>query len=167
MARTQTNITNLLSVLENDYPELVFRNGKRFLFRPPKTVVIGSDEENADLLLLHEVGHALSCHRSFDTDIRRLKMEREAWEKARELAKQYGVEFDDEIIETELDSYREWLDKKSRCKKCGLTCYQAQDGKYQSGAQSPVSRRLGLGSVHSGKRYLRQYLSAKFRWHKN
>ena len=40
------------------------------------------------------------------------------------------LEFDDEIIETELDSYREWLDKKSRCKKCGLTCYQAQDGKY-------------------------------------
>lgn len=58
-------------------------------------------------------------------------MEREAWEKARELCERYGVEYDEEVVEAELDSYREWLHKRSRCPKCGLTRYQGGDGKYR------------------------------------
>ena len=57
-------------------------------------------------------------------------MERAAWEKARELAVFYGVGFDDAVVEGELDTYRDWLDKKSRCPKCSLTRYQTPDGKY-------------------------------------
>ena len=57
-------------------------------------------------------------------------MEREAWEKARKLASKYEVEFDDEVAEQELDSYRDWLDAKSRCPVCGLTRYQTPDGMY-------------------------------------
>lgn len=119
-----------LSQVKKDYPDFRFLEGKKFAFRPPKTIVIGTKEADDSLLLLHELGHALLGHREFSTDVGRLKMERAAWGKARELAGFYGVDFDDLVVERELDTYREWLDTKSRCKKCGLTRYQTPDGEY-------------------------------------
>lgn len=122
--------TELIDRLKEDYPELRFREGVKFLFRPPRTIVLCPGEANADLLILHEVGHALCGHRTFATDVERLKCEREAWEKARQLCLVYGVKYDEEIVEGELDSYREWLDQKSRCPRCGLTRFQTPDGVY-------------------------------------
>ena len=119
-----------LQRIESDFPNLVFREGHKFTFRPPKTIIIGPSEENDEMLLLHEVGHAISGHRDFDTDIRRLKMEVEAWEKARELAPIYNIVIDEDAIEDELDTYRDFLHKKSRCPECGLTRFQTPDGNY-------------------------------------
>ncbi len=119
-----------LARIKNDYPEFHFISGTKFSFRPSKTIVIGPEEDNDSLLLLHELGHALSGHRSFNTSVRRVKMEREAWDKARELAMRYGVTFDDDLVEGELDTYRDWLHKKTCCKKCGLTMFQTPDGNY-------------------------------------
>ena len=121
---------DLVEQLKNDFKEFNFRTGKKFKFRPPKTIIIGPTEEGDSLLLLHELGHALCRHRDFDTDAKRLKMEREAWEKARELACKYNIPFDEDLMENELDSYRDWLDQKSRCPKCRLTRYQTPDGVY-------------------------------------
>ena len=119
-----------LARIRSDFPEFRFIQGAKFSFRPPKTIVIGPEEPGDDSLLLHELGHALSLHRDFDTGAKRLKMEVEAWEKAKGLAPKYGVTIDEEMVEDELDTYREWLHKKSRCKKCGLTCFQTPDGEY-------------------------------------
>ena len=119
-----------LERLRNDYPDLKFKEGVKFTFRPPKTIVIGPAEEFDFLLTLHELGHALLGHRNFNTDAKRIKMECAAWEKARELADFYGVEFNEELMERELDTYRDWLDNKSRCRICGLTRYQTPDGIY-------------------------------------
>ena len=120
----------LAARLPVDYPQFRFIEGAKFAFRPPRTIMIGPEEPYADLLLLHELGHALSGHRVFDTDIRRLRMEVEAWEVARDLAETYGVEFDEEVMESELDTYRNWLHQKSRCPKCGLTRFETPDGQY-------------------------------------
>ena len=120
----------LVKRLEVDYPDLKFKEGRKFAFRPPKTITVGPEEPNAELLLLHELGHALCGHRNFDTDIGRLRMEVEAWEKARDLAEIYGVKFDEEVMESELDTYRDWLHQKSRCPKCGLTQFETPDGQY-------------------------------------
>ena len=119
-----------LARIKSDFPEFKFIDGARFSFRPPRTVVVGPEEKSDSLLLLHELGHALCGHRDFDTSVRRVKMEREAWDKARELAPLYEVEFDDELVEGELDTYRDWLHKKTCCKKCGLTMFQTPDGVY-------------------------------------
>lgn len=119
-----------LAKIKSDFPDFKFQNGRKFAFRPPKTIIVGPGESNDSLLLLHELGHALSGHRDYETSVRRLKMEREAWEKAKELAPKYDVSYDEEIVEAELDSYRDWLDKKSRCPKCGLTRFQTPDGEY-------------------------------------
>lgn len=123
-------MNELLIRLKNDFPELRFINGKKYAFHPPRTIVVGPDEENNSLLLLHEVGHAISGHHDFKMDVQRLKMEAEAWEKARGLAEAYNMEYDDEVAQIELDTYRDWLHKKSRCPNCGLTRFQTPDGSY-------------------------------------
>ncbi|MBR3116153.1 hypothetical protein IKF30_02900 [Candidatus Saccharibacteria bacterium] len=63
-------------------------------------------------------------------DVERLKMEVQAWEKAKELALQHGIEVNEELIQQELDTYRDWLHQKSRCPSCGLTRFQTSDGIY-------------------------------------
>ena len=120
----------LIEKLRRDFPELNFKIGKKFAFRFPKTITINPDEPEAKLLTLHELGHAVLGHRDFSRDVKRLKMEVEAWEKVREFAKTYNIAFDEEIMQSELDTYRDWLHKKSRCPKCGLTRFQDADGVY-------------------------------------
>ena len=120
----------LVEKIRVDYPEFRFVEGRKFAFRPPKTVVLGPPEPAQELLLLHEVGHAVLEHNDFKTDVGRLKMEVGAWEKARELADTYGIEFDEEVMQEELDTYRDWLHKKSCCPSCKLTRFQDTDGVY-------------------------------------
>ena len=126
---SNARFNTLLERLERDFSGFRFKSGRKFAFRPPKTIVIGL-EEPRELLILHEVGHALLSHRFFGTDVERLQMEVAAWEKAKELASTYGVEIDEEVIQGELDTYRDWLHKKSRCPSCGLTRFQTPDGVY-------------------------------------
>ena len=117
-----------------DFPEFNFRLNKNFSFRPPKTIFYNNHYDCTDtdfkLLVLHEVSHALLKHRDFRLDVERVKMENEAWEKARELAIKYCVRINEDLIQEKLDSYRDWLYSKSKCKKCGLTRYQTLDRKY-------------------------------------
>ena len=115
-----------LARVKADFPEFRFTSGKRFTFRPPRTIVI--EEDGNSLFLLHELGHALLRHRDFKTEVERLKMEVMAWEKAKELAPKYEVEIDEDLIEGELDTYRDFLHQKSRCPECGLTRFQTPDG---------------------------------------
>ncbi len=140
---------DLVVRLAADYPELRFRVGKKFMFRPPRTIImeanggtLGGSEEPYDgvkrasdglewrLQLLHEMGHALAGHRDFRTDPGRLKLEREAWERARGLAAAYNIRYDEEFVEGVLDTYRDWLHQRSTCPECGLTRYQARDGRW-------------------------------------
>ena len=119
-----------LAKIKSDFPDFRFIDGTRFSFRPPRTIMVGPEEPGDASLLLHELGHALCGHIDFDTSVRRVRMEREAWDKARELAEIYGVLIDEDTVECELDTYREWLHKKSRCPRCGLTRFQTPDGDF-------------------------------------
>ena len=119
-----------LEQLKADFSEFRFINGKKFAFRPPRTIVLGPPEPFSELLLLHEVAHAVLKHKTFRMDVERLRMESEAWDKARDLANRYNIEVNEDLIQDELDTYRDWLHKKSRCPKCGLTRFQTPDGEY-------------------------------------
>ena len=121
---------DLLPRIQKDYPEFKFKSGKKYTFRPPRTIILGPPEPFSGLLLLHELSHAILGHKTFRLDVERLKMESEAWDKARELADKYNVRINEDLIQDELDTYRDWLHTRSKCKKCGLTCYQTKDGVY-------------------------------------
>ncbi|MBQ9180675.1 hypothetical protein IJ135_01100 [Candidatus Saccharibacteria bacterium] len=121
-------MNKLIEKLKKDYPEVRFKTGVKFLFRPPRTVVVGPEMKNSELILLHEMGHFISKHYNYQTYAERLKIEREAWEIASGLAARYGVKYDEDVVEDELDTYRDWLDQKSRCPECGLTRFQTPDG---------------------------------------
>lgn len=121
---------DFLNRIKQDFPEFRFVFEKKFAFRPPRTIVLGPPEPFSELLALHEVSHAILKHKTFRMDVERLRMECEAWDKARELAFRYDIEVDENLIQDELDTYRDWLHNKSRCRSCGLTRYQTPDGAY-------------------------------------
>ena len=102
-----------IQVLKKDYPEFCFKLGKKFAFRPPKTIILGPDEPYYELLSLHELSHAILKHRDYNLDVERLKMENAAWGKAKELANHYRIKIDEDLIQDQLDTYRNWLHQKS------------------------------------------------------
>ncbi len=116
--------------LIRDFFDFKFVLGAKFSFRPPKTIVIGPPEPFSRLLVLHELGHAVCGHRDFRMDITRLKMENQAWEEAKKLAVRYEIEANEDVVQDELDTYRDWLHQKSRCPICGLTRFQTPDSQY-------------------------------------
>lgn len=142
MAEVVNELEKFVIQLKREFPQFRFRAGKKFTFRPPRTIIYENyltvvdnldDAElsnNYKLQLLHEVGHALLEHKSFPTDVERLRMECAAWEQARELSTKFNLKYNDEFVEAALDTYRDWLHSKARCPECGLTRYQTKDGRY-------------------------------------
>ena len=158
-SNTTTNDHDLLSILKTEFPDLIFCPAKRFSYRYPKTIYYetapGDFDQATDCKLtlgslgttvfspylhqfLHELGHALSGHKSYKTDIKRLKLEREAWDRAEKLhaslSKKYplikSIPWDSDFVELSLDTYRDWLHNKSRCPRCGLTRVQDSQKNY-------------------------------------
>lgn len=135
------NARAFLFELMNEYNQFSWQFGNRFKFRAPKTITIDQNgtypHQYFALLTLHELGHALSNHKDYNIDVERLKAESEAWQHAKTLIKthekwqkDYKISWDEDFAENELDSYRDWLHKKSKCKNCGLTMFQTDDKKY-------------------------------------
>ena len=132
----------LIAAIKEDYPDFTIKQGSRFCWKPPKTIIYEPETAyppaHFALLTLHELGHAVSGHKDYKTTVERLKIESEAWCAARRLFKNYqkrGIlpknwTFNEEFIEQELDTYRGWLHLKTTCKTCGLTMYQTKDGTF-------------------------------------
>lgn len=134
--KTVAELNKFIAGLKKDFEQFRFREGKKFMFRPSRTIIFEpladylESPEKYKLSLLHELGHAILEHKFYITDPERLRMESEAWEKVRELCLRYGVNYDEEYTEGELDTYRDWLHRRSSCPECGLTRYQTRDGEY-------------------------------------
>lgn len=138
----RSELEDFVAEVAQQFPWFRFRVGKKFAFRPPRTIIyevvsIDFSDQNYEYLnnnyklrLLHEVGHAVLEHKFFTTDVERLTMECAAWEEARVLSTKFNLNYDEEFVQVALDSYRDWLHVKSRCPDCGLTRYQTKDGRY-------------------------------------
>ncbi|MCE7936519.1 hypothetical protein DYH10_01910 [Candidatus Saccharibacteria bacterium CPR2] len=115
----------LLSKLEKKYSSIGFKSGKSFMWSPSERTVYYSktalNSSSGAWSLLHEIGHATLNHSDFNRDIELLKLEMEAWQKARKIGKELNVEIDDDHIQSCLDSYRDWLKRRSTCPECGFT----------------------------------------------
>lgn len=120
----------LVSDLKASYPAVSFTAGKNFFWSPETQEVFYKATGN-DLRqtwsLLHETGHALLQHSSYQADIQLIKLELAAWEKAQELGRQFGITIDEEHIQDCLDTYRDWLYSRSICPTCTTKCLQQSD----------------------------------------
>lgn len=117
----------LLEQLEKDYPQLSFKAGKTEHWSPKsKTVTYNQDQplKFFSYGLLHEMSHALLHHDNYQTDFELLKLEAQAWELAAEIGQKYAISIDPEHIQNCLDTYRDWLHKRSECPKCGTHSLQ-------------------------------------------
>jgi hypothetical protein len=129
----------LLARLRADYPQLRFEPGTTFSWSPASSVItypkVPRDHSTvtaAAFSLLHETGHALLDHQRYALDYELLQLEAAAWERARTLAAAYDIALDDDHVQDCLDSYRDWLYRRSICPSCttkalqldGQTIYQ-------------------------------------------
>lgn len=128
--KTPEDASSLLACLKADFPDFTFKPGSKFAWRPPKTIVLGPQEPHFNLLMLHELGHATLGHTAFKTHVERLKMEVAAWQQAKIFSKTYNIPYNEDFVESQLDTYRDWLHAKSLCPNCKLTRYQLPSGEY-------------------------------------
>lgn len=110
----------LLNQLKSDYPGLVFRLGSSPCWSPQDGTVFyrSAAGEQEMWALLHEVGHACLQHTTYNSDVDLLQKEVAAWERAQNLAEKYGIVIDNDHIQNCLDTYRDWLYKRSTCPTC-------------------------------------------------
>lgn len=126
--------TKFISELRADYPKLSFKSGYTNHWSPEINQIIY--DQNQELLirewsLLHELAHATLTHTSYSSDFELLKLEVRAWEKAKKLASKYSIVIDEEHVQNCLDTYRDWLHKRSTCPTCSLRTTQKDDHTYE------------------------------------
>jgi hypothetical protein len=117
-ATTMHSITSIISQLKNKFPELSFESSDNFYWSPSDKKIYYDAKSDEIELLFHETGHALLGHANFDSDVRLVAMERDAWAKAQSIATDFDINISDDLVQENLDSYRDWLHKRSTCPDC-------------------------------------------------
>lgn len=119
----------LVKKLAADHPHLKFVAASSFYWCPETSEVYydisKARQPSAKWSLLHETSHALLGHSSYKADLELLQLEVAAWEHALELADDHGITIDPEYVQDCLDTYRDWLYRRSLCPGCGSQCLQA------------------------------------------
>ena len=129
-----SKLNKLIVRLENDFTEVKFKKSKTHSWSPDQNIVFynpQSPERIALVGVLHELAHALLGHKDYVTDFELVRMESKAWHKATELGKIYGVNISDAYIQKCLDTYRDWLYKRSLCPACGSQALQSNPAAYR------------------------------------
>ena len=126
------NIRDLVQKLQLANPSLVFVEGETFMWSPEQRQITYSQTgtESEAWSLLHEVSHGLLEHKTYHSDIELLQKEVEAWERAVHLSTLYNIAIDQGFVENCLDSYRDWLHKRSICPACHLQGIQKDPNTY-------------------------------------
>lgn len=134
MSWPRRNMEKLLKKLVANFPELTFIEGSRCRWSPhDKTITYAIDdtEDQTAWALFHELAHASLNHTTYSTDLELLLMESSAWDKAKQLAAEYGLVIDEDHIQDCLDTYRDWLDQRSTCPVCGNNSLQQGSEEYR------------------------------------
>ena len=132
---TSNKISNKFIVrIVQDYPQFKFQPGSQEHWSPRTKTITYSQTEPAEELrygLLHELAHALLGHDNYQSDFELLKMEAEAWRLAIKIGRKYKIKLDDEHIQDCLDTYRDWLHRRSQCPTCEMRVLQTDATTYK------------------------------------
>jgi hypothetical protein len=136
MAATSLSKTmqSLLKDLRKDYPSIHFVKGTSFYWSPEtQSVSYASSTKEPEVAawsLLHEVSHASLGHNTYFSDFELVQLEVAAWAKARDISKKYNIEIDPDHVEDCLDTYRDWLHRRSACPTCSMVSVQKNPDTY-------------------------------------
>lgn len=120
----------LIKKLKIDFTQFSFQESDDFLWSPSNQTVFYVNIEGGYAYLLHELSHGLLGHADYTRDVELLAMERTAWDKALILAKTYNEIIGSDIVEFNLDTYRDWLHSRSTCPNCQATGLQIKKRLY-------------------------------------
>lgn len=131
MISPNKTVDTFLQRIQQDFPDILIKKSQKSYWDPKNNIVFfNADQKNPIWSLLHEIGHMQRNHTKYSLDVELLVMETEAWESAKILGQKYGVAVDSDYIEDCLDSYRDWLYKRSTCPNCKQTGIQANHLEY-------------------------------------
>lgn len=126
---------SLLKRLEAGYPDITFVEGESFYWSPKERSItyalVSTQPEIASWSLLHEVSHGILGHASYESDFELVQLEVAAWQHAQKLARKYDIQIDPEHIQDCLDTYRDWLHRRSTCPACHTVSLQTDSSTYR------------------------------------
>jgi len=129
--KNKTNkLTKLTDQLRQDYPGFKFQPAKRDHWSPRFKTVFYKSDSPEPYGLLHELAHALLGHANYTSDFELIRLEGEAWGLAEKIGKNYGVDISDDYIQNCLDTYRDWLHRRSTCPACNTHVLQKDAENY-------------------------------------
>lgn len=137
MAATSLSKTmlKLLARLQADYTDIDFKKGDSFYWSPKnRTVTYALVSTLPDVSLwslLHEVSHGILGHTQYKSDFELMQLEVAAWQHAQKLAKKYDIRINPDHIQDCLDTYRDWLHRRSTCPTCGTVSAQTDPKSYR------------------------------------
>ena len=125
----------LLTSLRKMLPEVLFEPGEAFFWSPNQSKVTyklhDGDKPQHLWALLHEASHALLGHKNYKHDVELLLLEVAAWQKAKELAGDFGMVISEDHVQDCLDTYRDWLHQRSTCPRCSTVSLQTTTREYR------------------------------------
>ncbi len=122
-----------LDRLRSIVSDVSFVKDKSFYWSPDRNEVHYSPKNTDEGVwsLLHEVAHAKLGHTQYKSDFELLKLEVAAWEVAKDIAQKVHITINEDHIQDCLDTYRDWLHKRSTCPSCGIVCFQNSPKEYR------------------------------------
>jgi hypothetical protein len=127
-------VGGFIARLSRDYPQFEFKAGSQEHWSPKTNTITFNPSEPFTLMryaVLHELAHALLGHSNYHSDFELLKLETNAWELASEVAQKYKININADHIQNCLDTYRDWLHRRSACPTCSTHVLQKDVHSYQ------------------------------------
>lgn len=129
----KVSMEKLIRKIQKEHPGLTFTPGHSHCWSPEQGRISYEKQEKKHSIesLLHELGHARLGHKGYTSDMDLLQKEVEAWQEAMSLAQNYNVDFDQNHMQDCLDTYRDWVYKRSMCPQCLGTGLQMNELHYR------------------------------------
>lgn len=129
-ATTPLSINFILDDARRRLPDVTFVASTDDAWDPTTQTVSYNATADAFDTLLHEIGHASLGHQVYQRDIELLDMELAAWQHAQAIASEIGVSIDENTVQADLDTYRDWLHARSTCPQCSQNGVQTNTQEY-------------------------------------
>lgn len=135
MSSQKNHMLKLLASVQSLAPDVTFRPSESFYWSPQQKTIAYSEPSLKNIegawSLLHETAHALLDHHIYKTDFELLMMEVDAWKQAKSLARDLDITIDENYLQDCLDTYRDWLHRRSTCPTCGNVGLQHTPSEYR------------------------------------